>query len=205
MATMLGYSDAINHAFAFATKHHDQETRKGTRLPYLIAAPNVAVILARYGQDEQTIVAAIVLDAVEDFLRDGYTPDMLGSRIADKFGADVQATALSIVERRTDDDGVELSPPERKADQLTRLAAAPVRAHWVVAAVNVHMASTLLANLRRTEFPEAVWGRFAAGRAGTIDWYVEVAQRLRAAGFTAPIMSELDAAVRELATYRATG
>ncbi len=200
---MLGYSDAINHAFAFATKHHDQETRKGTRLPYLIAAPNVAVILARYGQDEETIVSAIVLDAVEDFVRDGYTPDMLRSRIAEKFGPGVQATALSIIERRTDDDGVELSPPERKEDQLRRLASASPRAHWVVAAVSVHLASTLLANLRRTEFPESVWGRFAAGRAGTINWYAEVARRLRAAGFATPIMSELDAVVRELESYRA--
>jgi (p)ppGpp synthase/HD superfamily hydrolase len=199
---MLGYSDAINHAFAFATKHHDQETRKGTRLPYLIAAPNVAVILARYGQDEETIVSAIVLDAVEDFVRDGYTPDMLHSRIAEKFGPGVQATALSIIERRTDDDGVELSPPERKEDQLDRLASASPRAHWVVAAVSVHMASTLLTNLRRTEFPESVWSRFAAGRAGTITWYAEVSRRLRAAGFAAPIMSELDAVVRELESYR---
>ena len=99
---MLGYSDSINHAFAFATKHHDQETRKGTRLPYLISAPNVALILARYGQDDETIVSAIVVDAVEDFVRDGYTPEMLSSRIAEKFGTGVQTVALSIVERRSD-------------------------------------------------------------------------------------------------------
>ena len=30
-----GYSDRINHALAFAAKHHDQQVRKGTRLPYL--------------------------------------------------------------------------------------------------------------------------------------------------------------------------
>jgi hypothetical protein len=64
------------------------------------------------------------------------------------------------------------------------------------------MASSLLANLRRTEFPESVWSRFAAGRAGTITWYAEVSRRLRAAGFAAPIMSELDAVVRELESYR---
>jgi (p)ppGpp synthase/HD superfamily hydrolase len=200
---MLGYSDSINHAFAFATKHHDQETRKGTRLPYLISAPNVALILARYGQDEETIVSAIVVDAVEDFIRDGYTSEMLNSRIAEKFGTGVQDTALSIVERRSDDDGVELSPPERKTDQLDRLASASPRGHWVMAAVSVHMASTLLANLRRTEFPESIWSRFSAGRAGTLDWYGELVRRLRAAGFDAPIMTELDAVVRELERYRA--
>jgi (p)ppGpp synthase/HD superfamily hydrolase len=200
---MHGYSDAINHAFAFAAKHHDQEARKGLRLPYLTAAPNVALILARYGQDEETVVTGIVHDAVEDFVRDGYTADMLHSRVGEKFGAAVLATALSIVERRTDNDGVELSPAERKEDVLARLGAASARARWVVAAESVHAASTLLATLRRTEFPESVWGRFTAGRDGTIGWYRDVHRHLRDAGFDQPIMSELDDAVRELERYRA--
>ena len=33
---MRGYSDPINHAFAFAAKHHDRQVRKGTKLPYLL-------------------------------------------------------------------------------------------------------------------------------------------------------------------------
>ena len=51
---MAGYSDPINHAFAFAAKHHDRQVRKGTRFPYLTAAPNIAVILTRYDQDDST-------------------------------------------------------------------------------------------------------------------------------------------------------
>src|SRR6516162_10235109 len=124
---MNGYSDAVNHALAFAAKHHDQEVRKGTRAPYLTAAPSVAVILARYDQDDATIVTAIVHDAVEDFVRDGYTREMLTNRVADKFGAGVLEGALSIVERRADDEGVELFPEERKDDLIARLpqASAP--------------------------------------------------------------------------------
>jgi (p)ppGpp synthase/HD superfamily hydrolase len=49
--TTRGYSDRINHAFAFAAKHHYRQVRKGTRLPYLTHPANVAVILTRYGQD----------------------------------------------------------------------------------------------------------------------------------------------------------
>ena len=199
---MRGYSDAINHAFAFAAKHHDQEVRKGTRLPYLTSAPNVAVILTRYGQDEETVVTGIVHEVVEDYLRDGYTVEMMRSRIADKFGAAILETALGIVERRVDDDGVELSPAERKADLIQRLSAAPTRARWVMAAEAVHSASTLLASLQRTEFPESVWQRFAAGRDGTIAWFSGVADALRAAGFAEPIMTELSSAVRELERLR---
>jgi hypothetical protein len=200
---MTGYSDAINHAFAFAAKHHDQEVRKGTRLPYLIAAPNVAVILARYGQDDDTVVSAILQGAIEDFVRDGYTAEMLRSRIGDKFGDAVLETALSIVERRLDDDGVELSPEERKADLLARLGRTSPRARWVVAAITLHAAGTLLANIRRTQFPESVWGRFAAGREGTISWYSDVGRHLRDGAFDAPILLEIDAVVRELERYRA--
>src|SRR3569833_1393465 len=68
-----GYSDRINHAFAFAAKHHDRQVRKGTRLPYLTHPANVAVILTRYGQDEDTVVAGILHDVIEDCVRDGYT------------------------------------------------------------------------------------------------------------------------------------
>jgi len=195
---MIGYSDAVNHALAFAAKHHDQEVRKGTRAPYLTAAPSVAVILARYGQDDETLVTGIVYDAVEDFVRDGYTREMLSNRVGDKFGAEVLSAALSIVERRADDEGVELFPEERKADLLARLAGATVRARWALAAHSVHFVSTLLANLRRTEFPESVWGRYSAGRDGTLRWFVEVCAALRATGFDAPILAELEAAVAEL-------
>ena len=199
---MNGYSDAINHAFAFASKHHDQEVRKGTRLPYLIAAPNVAVILARFAQDDDTIVTAVIQGAVEDFVRDGYTPEMLQSRIGEKFGTTLLETALTIVERRVDDDGVELSAEERKADLLARLGAASTRARWVFAAATLHAGGTLLANLRRTQFPESVWGRFTAGREGTISWYRDVGRKLRTGSFDAAILPEIDAVVKELEGYR---
>ena len=72
--TITGYSDRINHALAFAAKHHDQQVRKGTRLPYLTRSANVAIILARYEQDDQTVVAGILRDVIEDFLLDAYSP-----------------------------------------------------------------------------------------------------------------------------------
>ena len=71
--TITGYSDRINHAFAFAAKHHDRQVRKGTRLPYLTHPANVAVILTRYGRDEHTVVAGILHDVIEDCVREAYT------------------------------------------------------------------------------------------------------------------------------------
>jgi (p)ppGpp synthase/HD superfamily hydrolase len=196
--TVTGYSDVINHAFAFAAKHHDRQVRKGTKLPYLTHPANVAVILTRYGRDNDTVVAGILHDVIEDCIRDGYTREMLEQRIGDKFGAKVLDTVLAVTYRRQDDDGVELSGDERRADYLERLADASDDARWVCAADKVHNASSIISDLRRTVDPETIWARFGSGRASTARWYRQVYERLTEVGFKAPIMIELEEVSREL-------
>jgi (p)ppGpp synthase/HD superfamily hydrolase len=189
--TTRGYSDRINHAFGFAAKHHDRQVRKGTRLPYLTHPANVAVILTRYDQDEQTIVAGILHDVIEDCVRDGYTRDMLEQRIGDKFGPGVLETVLAVTHRQVDEEGIELSSEERKDDYLARLAGAAENARWVCAADKIHNGNTILSDLDRTLDPDTVWSRFNVGRLGTVRWYRRVYDRLRELGFDAPIMDEL--------------
>ena len=196
--TDAGYSDVINHALAFAAKHHDRQVRKGTKLPYLTHPANVAIILTRYGRDNDTVVAGILHDVIEDCVREGYTREMLEQRIGDKFGAGVLDTVLAITYRRDDDDGVELSGEDRKEDYLARLATANEDARWVCAADKVHNASSIVADLRRTVDPETVWNRFGGGKAGTARWYRQVYARLREVGFAAPIMTELEQVSAEL-------
>ena len=201
--TMTGYSDRINHAFAYAAKHHDRQVRKGTRLPYLTHPANVAVILTRYGQDEETVLAGILHDVVEDCVNERQTRETLEQRIGEKFGSTVLDTVLAVTQRRLDDDGVELSSDERKDDYLERLALASDRARWVCAADKVHNGSTIIADLRRTQFPETVWGRFNVGREGTVRWYRRVHDRLAELGFDAPIMAELRRVAEELEAWGA--
>ena len=197
-----GYSDPVNHAFAFAAKHHDRQVRKGTKLPYLTHPANVAVILSRYGRDEETVVAGILHDVVEDCVRDGYTRDMLEQRIGEKFGGSVLETVLAVTHRRVDDDGVELSSDDRKADYLDRLGSAGDAARWVCAADKVHNANSILSDLRRTADPDSVWSRFNVGKSGTIKWYRDVLHRLQGLGFNEPIMIELGEAVSGLEQER---
>jgi (p)ppGpp synthase/HD superfamily hydrolase len=191
-----GYSDRINHALAYATKHHDQQVRRGTRSPYLTRHANVAVILSRYGIDDDTVVAGILHDVVSEGMRGGMSQEALTARVGGKFGDGALAIALAISERRSDEQGVELSADERREDLLERLASAPDRARWVVAADALHEAGTLLAELRRTEFPESVWGR--SSRDQGLEWLRRVHDRLQAVGFSAPIMAELSELVDEL-------
>jgi (p)ppGpp synthase/HD superfamily hydrolase len=196
-----GYSDRINHAFAYAAKHHDQQVRKGTRLPYLTSPANVAIILTRYGRDEDTVVAGILHDVIEDCMRDGWPLEKLEERVGSKFGNSVLEIAMSVAERRVDDDGVELSHDDRKTDCLTRLALATEEALWVATAHNLHDVSSILSDLRRTSFPETVWGRFSAGKQGTVRKYINIVDRLQEIGFVGPIADELRGATAEIEAF----
>jgi hypothetical protein len=196
--SMTGYSDRINHAFAFAAKHHDQQVRKGTRLPYLTRPANVAVILSRYDQDDDTIVGGILRDVVADFVRDGYTPEMLDERVGHKFGDAPLQIALAASERRIDDNGLELSLTERKEDFLDRFSSASEQALWVCTADELHALNSLVSDLRRTMEAGSVWGRFSSGRQGTTEWFHSVYDRLDAVGFRAPIVEELRSALENL-------
>lgn len=194
-----GYSDRINHALAFAAKHHAQQVWKGSsRVPYFTVPANVALILTRYGQDDDTVVAGILHDVVSDCVREGQTRESLAQRVGEKFGATPLEALLAIAERKLDDDGVELSLEERKQDVLARLADADDRARWVHAASGLHACGALLAGLRRTLYPESVWGADAEARDEIVRGYRTMVDRLREVGFAAPIMNELGAVVAEI-------
>jgi (p)ppGpp synthase/HD superfamily hydrolase len=197
-----GYSDRVNHALAFAAKHHDQQVRKGTAVPYLTHPANVAIILTRYGCDEETVIAGILHDVVEDCVREGMSRQGLEDRIERKFGRTVLETVLAVTHRRTDDDGIELSSEERKTDYLERLAEASERARWVCAADKIHNGASVLADLQRTIDPDTVWSRFNVGKEGTIAWYRRVHDRLQELGFDAPIMQELGRVAADLEAWR---
>jgi len=196
--TITGYSHRINHALAFAAKHHDRQVRKGTRLPYLTHPASVAIILTRYGRDDQTVVAGILHDVIEDCVREAYTEEMLEQRIGDKFGAGVLQTVLGVTHRRVDDDGIELSHDEKRDDYLERLASANEAGRWVCAADKLHNACSTLADLRRTIDPNSVWSRFTGGKDATVRWYRRVYDRLAEVGFRGEIMEELERVVLAL-------
>lgn len=199
-----GYSDRINHALAFAAKHHDRQVHKGTRQPYGTHAANVAIILTRYDRDDDTIIAGILQDVVSDSVEERFSSKMLDQRIGEKFGRDVLASVVSITLHRVDESGVDFSHDERRADLLARLGEADERARWVLTADALHLVGATLANLRRTIDADSVWSQLLLGREGTTRWYRALCERLREIGFNAPIVDELARAVDEL-SQRAAG
>jgi (p)ppGpp synthase/HD superfamily hydrolase len=196
-----GYSDRINHALAFAAKYHDQQVRRGTRLPYATHPANVAIILTRYDQDDDCVTAGILHNVIADFILEGLKPAQIDERLGEKFGPDVVESVLAVVERREDADGVEMSQEERKQVLLDRIGRAKAQSAWICAADKLHLCASLLADLRRTEFPEMVWERQVNGRDHVLRWYRDVYDKLNEGGFNAPIMQELGGVVAELESF----
>src|SRR5215217_8751513 len=140
-----GYSDRINHALAFAAKHHDRQVHKGTRQPYGTHAANVAIILARYDRDDDTVIAGILQDVVADCVEERFSSELLEQRIGQKFGSEVLASVISITLHRVDESGVDFSHDERREDLLDRLDGADERARWVLSADALHSVGATLA------------------------------------------------------------
>jgi (p)ppGpp synthase/HD superfamily hydrolase len=197
---MTGYSDRINHALAFAAKHHDQQVRRGVRLPYLTNPPNVGIILTRYGQSDDTVIAGILFNVVKDYVDAGQSAELIDQRLGDKFGPPVLETVLAAVPRRANSSGVEFSNEERLSDYLATLTQTPEAARWVVAADALHEAASLLAEVRRTIDPSVVWQR-RGGTRGAM-WYRDLVKALRTAGFRAAIVDELQDVVDALEATR---
>lgn len=200
---MNGYSDRINHALAFAAKHHDQQVRRGTKPPYWTQPANLAVILTRYGCDEDTVIAGILLDVVEDYAREAFPREVLQQRIGEKFGTRALEIAVMASERRATDEGLELNPRERRDDLLARLRDAAPEGQVVAAAEALHGAGSLLADLRRTVDVESVWARVPGGRERALDSYRSLHARLAASGHHLPIVDELRETLDALASIPA--
>lgn len=190
-------SARFDDALAYAAALHRAQVRKGTRVPYLSHLLAVAALALEHGADEDTAIAALLHDAVEDC---GGEP--VAAAIATRFGPRVAA-----IVRACSDASGEPKPPwrQRKLAYLTHLRATPDTAALLVSASDkLHNARTLLLDLR-TDGP-AMWSRFNAGEEGSLWYYREVVAALTANPAAAPLstlVAELDRAVTTLVALSA--
>jgi (p)ppGpp synthase/HD superfamily hydrolase len=165
---MHGYSDRINHAFAFAAKYYGAVAPAGAGMDYLAHPANVAIILARYGCEQVTIVAGILHHVLEE-AAPGSRP-VLERKIADKFGPVALAIAKDALEPKYDARGAERGWQARKQEYLAQLAAAEPRALDICVADELHACGSTITALRRLGI-EYLRTLSRAGSAQTIWWY----------------------------------
>ncbi|MBA2627382.1 MAG: HD domain-containing protein [Gemmatimonadales bacterium] len=124
---MHGYSDRISHALAFSAKYYSPRVPRSAGMAYLAQPSNLAVILARYGADEITVVAGILHHTMEEVAL-GTEREELRRKIAEKFGPVVLGVMLDALEPRFDGRGEERPWRACKQDFLVHLAEAEPRA-----------------------------------------------------------------------------
>jgi len=184
-------TDKFQSAFRFAARAHAAQNRKGTKIPYLAHLMSVAAMVIEAGGDEDTAVAALLHDAVEDQGGLG----ML-AQIRRRFGDRV----ANIVRGCTDAETFPKPPwRERKERYLRHLARAPREVRLVSAADKLHNARAILGDYRR--LGEALWKRFHAGREEQLWYYSELVAAYRQGARDArvdPLVDEIERTVAEL-------
>jgi (p)ppGpp synthase/HD superfamily hydrolase len=174
---MHGYSDRVSHAFAFSAKYYGTRPPATSPMVYLAHPANVAVILARYGADETTVVAGILHHALEE--ADARQRAGLSRKIADKFGSVVLAVAMDALEPRYDSRGAERPWRSCKLEFLTHLAEAEPRALDICVADEMQWCGNTATSLRRlgAEYCRTV---SRATSEQTIWWYRSMLEVLEA-------------------------
>jgi (p)ppGpp synthase/HD superfamily hydrolase len=165
---MHGYSDRINHAFAFAAKYYVALAPAGAGMDYIAHPANVAVILSRYGCEQVTVVAGILHHVLEEAPPE--RRPMLEQKIADKFGPVALAIARDALEPKFDRRGAERPWQHCKSEYLTQLATAEPRALDICVADELHACGSTITALRRLGV-EYLRTLSHAGSEQTIWWY----------------------------------
>jgi (p)ppGpp synthase/HD superfamily hydrolase len=150
------FSSSIERALQVALSAHEGQLRKSARpVPYVVHPLHVSLVLARWGQDEDVIVAGLLHDVVEDC--EGWTL----ARVESEFGHNV----ARIVGELTEDKSK--SWDERKRAAVEHVPHLSPQAATIKAADKLHNLQSLAAELR-AEPAESVWARFRGGREKTL-------------------------------------
>jgi len=185
-------SERFDSALEFTSRLHRRQLRKGTTIPYVSHLLAVAGIALEHGADEDTAIAALLHDAVED---QGGAETL--ARIEERFGARVAA----IVSACSDTDRTPKPPwRDRKEAYLEHLAEERDAAVLLISASDkLHNARTLLIDARL--LGDATWDRFAGGKDGSLWYYRSVVQTLRDNAAAEPLgtlVDELDRTVSDI-------
>lgn len=144
---MHGYSDRINHAFAFTAKYYGPRAPREGAMTFLAHPANVAVVLARHGADELTIVAGILHHVIEATP----APELpsMGAKILENFGSVVLAIATDAADHHVDERGEPISWTHRKRVLLNHLLIMEPRALDICCADEIHDCGTAIALVER--------------------------------------------------------
>ena len=189
-ATVL--TDKFDRALLYATHVHGAQVRKKTSVPHVAHLLAVAATVLEYGGDEDSAIAGLLHDAVEDQGGEARLND-----IRNRFGEKVAGIVKSC-----SDSTADTAKGEKKADWQTRKESYLNHLHevdqdtlLVSLSDKVHNARSILRDLRKHEIGPLVWERFNQPRERTLWYYGELAKTF---GERMPEQAEAGQLAREL-------
>jgi hypothetical protein len=174
---MRGYSDQINHAFAFVAKYRSPRAPATGAMHFMAHPANVAVILARHGVDDLTLVAGILHHVLE-----ATTPhehDELCQKIGEKFGSVILAVVRDAADPCYDALGAPLEWAHRKRLLLGRLLTMSPRAIDICCADELHECGSTVALVERLG-PEYLATAGLPAGPPALCWYDDLLEALAA-------------------------
>jgi (p)ppGpp synthase/HD superfamily hydrolase len=190
-------SERFDESLAYASAHHREQLRKGSRVPYLSHLMSVSALVLEHGGSEDQAIAALLHDAVED------APTGEGKRVLEQIRKRFGETVASIVEACSDSlnetDAGKAPWPDRKRayiDGLSDPQKKPDKALLVTAADKIHNARCIAADLRT--YGPTFWSTFNAPAEDLLWYYTSVDAAIADRLPVTPIAEALHRAVDEL-------
>jgi (p)ppGpp synthase/HD superfamily hydrolase len=186
-------TDRFADALTYAEHLHRRQVRKGNDIPYVAHLLAVCSIVLEWGGDEDTAIAALLHDAVED---QGGEATLLDIRR--RFGTRVAEIVVACSDSVTADKSDKAPWRDRKLNQVRKLRECLPEAALVMAADKLHNVAALVRDVRREGAP--TMDRFNAEPAQIIWYHREIVSGLRERSeCPQSLVTKLEAAVTTLA------
>ena len=165
-------SDRLERAIRLCLRAHAGQVRKADPgVPYASHPIHVAFLVREAGADEETVIAALLHDLLED-------TDVTFEELEEAFGQRVARIVSELSEDKS------LRWEQRKSRMVEHLRVASPEAKLVAAADKAHNLETLVAAHERVG--PTIWRAFRRGAAATIGFHAEAYEAVRD-GLPAPV------------------
>ena len=185
------YTNLIRKAIKFSIKTHEvyqKQKRKGKDIAYITHPLSVGLILSLAGADEETIVAGILHDTIEDSIDEKKVDQKM---ISERFGKKVADIVMSVTE--TDKS---LPWEMRKAQAVEHVATFSHNSLLVKSADILSNMSELVDEYHR--YGDGVFDRFSADKSKVLDHYLRAIEAVLSRWKGNPLFRDLKAVANDL-------
>jgi len=163
----------INHAITVSSSAHRTQLRKSTGTPYFSHPVAVTFIASNYTDDEDTIIAALLHDILEDVPADIYSAD----NMLQDFGPRVLQIVRDVSEEKNP-DGPRRPWKERKELYLQHLSELDDPAPLIIAlADKIHNTLSMVWDYEKVG--DSLWDRFGAPKEEEVWYHQQVLEIMR--------------------------